>query len=651
MADLDITLVDSSYELVCKLASSGQADVYQARGRAEATEDPDFDFIFKVYKSSPKANQAMKNERAVLQRLEDRQVKGVPIPIGLQAYGLKSGSEPTGSGLLTKFLKGQDLARLLESKGAHSGFDPGQVADWTKKLCEILGKVHQHGIVHGDLKPGNILWNKEHKVIWLIDFGSAVFAGRTAQRSLTLTRPYASPQLLAGETSKVTDDVFALGVTLYELLAGKQQYPVALDWNLASGVLALQLKSGLEKLEVADAFNKRELFEDGDADLLPRFAAVVQKCLHPDPKARFQTLDKVADGLKLPNITVTVGISREESVVVPPSPMQSGNRYRVALAAGVVVLVGLVAAGAVAISHLKSPLGQKTVQLPPTPPGPIPPPPGLLFTNLLRSRPPVENPQVAAAPPASGPQADSKPSGSSTTPAPVAKFDGTAGRFTNSLGMVFVPVQTQSGKVWFCVWQTRVADFRKFQQQAGIEINPTLKARLDETNDIPVREVNWEQAQAFCSWLTKQDRSAGVLPLEGSRYRLPRDLEWSSAAGLAPEAGQTPRERSQGKVDLHSVHPVRVPDGRTNVQGLCDLGDDVAEWGEENYGTDAQTKFFRISRPNEAEDPETRYRGMLPFHRAEDWLGFRCVLEPEPASDSMVAGGGPSPEQKMSKKN
>jgi eukaryotic-like serine/threonine-protein kinase len=62
----------------------------------------------------------------------------------------------------------------------------------------------------------------------------------------------------------------------------------------------------------------------------------------------------------------------------------------------------------------------------------------------------------------------------------------------------------------------------------------------------PVVGVNWDDAEAFCSWLTKQEHATKVLS-EELHYRLPTDTEWSIAVGLDHEDGTTPKEKS-GKI-------------------------------------------------------------------------------------------------------
>ena len=109
----------------------------------------------------------------------------------------------------------------------------------------------------------------------------------------------------------------------------------------------------------------------------------------------------------------------------------------------------------------------------------------------------------------------------------------------NSLGMRFVPV----GEVLMGVWPVRVQDYAAFCQ-ASVRGRPVPDFPQDDTH--PVVRVNWDDAAAFCEWLTQTEIDAEQLA-EGQHYRLPTDLEWSRAAGLLNEGGSTPQDRD-GKV-------------------------------------------------------------------------------------------------------
>ena len=122
-------------------------------------------------------------------------------------------------------------------------------------------------------------------------------------------------------------------------------------------------------------------------------------------------------------------------------------------------------------------------------------------------------------------------------------------RWTNTLGIVFVPVP--GTKVLFSIWDTRVKDFEAFVTAAGYDTSNEMGC-LDEKQVYamntgynwrkpgcgfrqgpthPVVGVSWQDAQAFCAWLTKREREAGRLS-QSDAYRLPSDAEWSEAVGL-----------------------------------------------------------------------------------------------------------------------
>ncbi len=122
--------------------------------------------------------------------------------------------------------------------------------------------------------------------------------------------------------------------------------------------------------------------------------------------------------------------------------------------------------------------------------------------------------------------------------------------------MSFVPV----GDIHMAVFETRVRDFESFVKATGYDAEGGMSSvmKLDgfasrnlswrspgfpQTPDHPVVGVCWEDADQFCAWLTKKERSEGALTAF-QRYRLPTDREWSEAVGIAHEEGATPEERS-----------------------------------------------------------------------------------------------------------
>ncbi len=225
--------------------------------------------------------------------------------------------------------------------------------------------------------------------------------------------------------------------------------------------------------------------------------------------------------------------------------------------------------------------------------------------------------------------------------------------FVNSLGMVFKPVL--GTEVQFCIWETRVNDYAVYAvANAGVD-GGWKKSGFKQTDTHPVVEVSWEDAGAFCEWLTKKEMAAGKIKA-GQKYRLPTDAEWSVAVGLGQEKGDTPMEKSKGiegvypwgkewpppkgagnyskglKVD-NFEYTAPVGSFAANKFGLHDMGGNVWEWCEDRY--DPTEKVYRVLRGASwlidvlpASLLSSR-RFNSSDDRRGDGIGFRCVLASE----------------------
>ncbi|HPA19663.1 MAG TPA: SUMF1/EgtB/PvdO family nonheme iron enzyme [Verrucomicrobiae bacterium] len=165
--------------------------------------------------------------------------------------------------------------------------------------------------------------------------------------------------------------------------------------------------------------------------------------------------------------------------------------------------------------------------------------------------------------------------------------------FINSLGMPFVPIKDTG--VLLCVWETRVKDFGMFVKDSGYTWSQ--KATFEQTPEDPVVMVNWDDANAFCAWLSIK---------EGREYRLPTDEEWDTAVGKEkyPWGDDWPPPRNVENIGGEEVvrgrpddpkgtalkgykdnHPRTAPVGsyKANKAGLCDMGGNVREWVQDWY--------------------------------------------------------------------
>ncbi|EDY17565.1 serine/threonine protein kinase [Chthoniobacter flavus Ellin428] len=141
----------------------------------------------------------------------------------------------------------------------------------------------------------------------------------------------------------------------------------------------------------------------------------------------------------------------------------------------------------------------------------------------------------------------------------------------NSLGQRFVPV----GDVEFCIWPTRVKDFEAFAQAVKLPSVRWRSAGFKQGPDHPVVDVTWQEAMAFCEWLTNKEHQEGVLPANRV-YRLPSDLEWSKAVGLPEEPQKTPAERDSVIADVYPWGTEWPPPPRAGNYTGEETGSDVA---------------------------------------------------------------------------
>jgi serine/threonine protein kinase len=173
--------------------------------------------------------------------------------------------------IVMQYVDGQTLQSMIESGRP---FSPQEVVGILKPVAEALDYAHENGIVHRDIKPANILIDKSGKP-FLADFGVARMEASTVTGTGTTigTLSYMSPEQVMGKTVDGRADFFALGVILYELLAGRK--PFAGD-NLSTIVYKI-------------VHEEPQLITETNQDLPPGYEAVIRRALAKKPEDRYQT--------------------------------------------------------------------------------------------------------------------------------------------------------------------------------------------------------------------------------------------------------------------------------------------------------------------------------------------------------------------------
>lgn len=127
-----------------------------------------------------------------------------------------------------EFVDGDTLANLRAAK-EQKRFEPGDLAEWTRQVCQALDYAHFDAkVVHRDLKPANLMIDGKGR-LKITDFGisrsvSDSLSKVSVQASTAGTPAYMSPQQMMGERPSPADDIYSLGATLYELLTGKPPF-------------------------------------------------------------------------------------------------------------------------------------------------------------------------------------------------------------------------------------------------------------------------------------------------------------------------------------------------------------------------------------------------------------------------------------------
>jgi serine/threonine-protein kinase len=188
--------------------------------------------------------------------------------------------------IVMELVRGQSAAELLRDRGALGLRDALSIV---AQACRGLEYAHRNGVVHRDVKPGNLL-RGEDDVVKLADFGIAKAlsdeSAITQVGSVLGTAAYLAPEQAAGETAGPAADIYALGVVTYQLISGRLPYQ-------AQSLTELAIKQRTEHPPRLDDLNPQ---------IPPQLAVAVDRALSMEPDERPPTADalrkQLADGAR-----------------------------------------------------------------------------------------------------------------------------------------------------------------------------------------------------------------------------------------------------------------------------------------------------------------------------------------------------------------
>ena len=166
-------------------------------------------------------------------------------------------------------------------------------------VIQAVDHAHRHLVVHADLKPGNILVNRDAEPR-LLDFGiAALLADASSTRGEHYTALFASPEQRAGERLTLASDVYALGLIMQHVLFGLPPDPPSLASSSSSPASAVRRLSRLDKTSLNEIASLRQtkpskLIHELHGDL----AFILSKALQPSPEDRFKSAHELHDELQ-----------------------------------------------------------------------------------------------------------------------------------------------------------------------------------------------------------------------------------------------------------------------------------------------------------------------------------------------------------------
>ena len=264
------------YEIVSPLGAGGMGEVYRARdGRL------DREVAIKVLPASARADAEararFRREALALSRLSHPNIEIV------HDFGEQAGIDY----LVLEFIDGETLAARL----ARGKVPEREAAELGAQVAEALAEAHERGVLHRDLKPGNIMVTLKG-LVKVLDFGLAKLTQAPSEATQTMdvtmvgtttgTLAYMAPEQLLGEAVDARADLYALGVVLYEMTTGVRPWQARISTALANEILHGKLAP------------PRTL----EAALTARAEAVILRAIERECARRYQTAGEMAGELR-----------------------------------------------------------------------------------------------------------------------------------------------------------------------------------------------------------------------------------------------------------------------------------------------------------------------------------------------------------------
>jgi serine/threonine protein kinase len=493
--------------------------------------------------------------------------------------------------IVMEYLKGPTLANYLRGLHDRNERIPShQVARLLKGLTAALDYAHAQGVIHRDIKPGNILLHSRRGEIPLnkpltndveaivTDFGLvriAHAATQTASGMVSGTPAYMSPEQASGEKTDHRTDIYSLGVVLYEMLAGR----VPFEADSTMSVLYMQIHNAPPPIP----------------GISPDVQAIMNRALKKNPDERYQTSSEMAVDFYLAigmtaDAKTIIDTYPENAELTAAAPKLKPARSRTWIGVGIFsfICLLLLGAGAWGLSSLLPSFSKPTETISPA----------------------TTDPVASLTVPVTG-----------DLPAAEGMVPVNSGSYEVGLSPAddyhIAPTTIPLSNFWIDQYLITNAQYQEYMTKTGAP--PPLNWPGEENH--PAIGVTWEQALAYCQWANK---------------RLPKEAEWE-AAGRG--AGVTPQLYPWGNDVTAEGQALRLPDQDTYAVGsqsfnkspfgVFDMVGNVWEWVGESYASGQEGS--RVLRGGRYGLPinDLAYRlAVAPGDtRYIKYAGFRCAAD------------------------
>ncbi len=258
------------YEIIEELGAGGMGRVYRAFDKKI-----DEEVALKLLKPAIAADgglvERFRNELKIARKIRHANVCGM----------FDLGEEGGTLFISMEYVRGEDLGSLIRRT---EKLTAGKAVLIARQVAAGLGEAHKLGVVHRDLKPGNIMVDKEGNAK-IMDFGiarSLTLPGTTAEGAIIGTPEYMSPEQIEGKPADQRSDIYSLGIILYEMVTGRPPFEGDTPFSVA-------YKHRHEAPEDPRKFNPH---------LPDALDCVILRCLEKDREARYQTAQDLAADLE-----------------------------------------------------------------------------------------------------------------------------------------------------------------------------------------------------------------------------------------------------------------------------------------------------------------------------------------------------------------